>query len=238
MKIALASSFSTSNDIMKNIETIKDLTIKIENNIDLVCFGEAFLQGFNALKWDYNVDKELAVNSSSHYINEIKVIAKNNNIGIGFGFFELLENAIFCSYMIINNKGEVVDIYRRVSIGWKEHEKTDHHYKEGNCFNVFSYNGHKIITALCGDLWYDDNVSKINEIDADIILWPLHVDYSLKQWNIEKNDYVIQTSKINKPILFVNNYSNSSLGGCYLFTNGMIEKELKLGKQGILICIV
>jgi hypothetical protein len=51
----------------------------------------------------------------------------------------------------------------------------------------------------------------------------------------EFNDYILQTSKINTPVLMINNFSKTSKGGCYSFIDGKVDRELPLGEEGFLI---
>lgn len=44
-----------------------------------------------------------------------------------------------------------IDLFHRVSIGWKEYTQTDGHYCEGKHFNAFEYEGKRFAVALCGD---------------------------------------------------------------------------------------
>lgn len=50
MVIGLVSSLNIDNDIEYNVEQIRNYSEKAkENSIDLICFGESFLQGFECL---------------------------------------------------------------------------------------------------------------------------------------------------------------------------------------------
>lgn len=57
MKIALASQVSEIN-IEINFKLIKSIMIELKQKVDLICFGEAFLHGFDALSWNYEQDKK------------------------------------------------------------------------------------------------------------------------------------------------------------------------------------
>ena len=234
MKIALASQLS-DNNINNNFELIKNSMIELKNQVDLISFGEAFLHGFGALSWNYQQDKEIAISIESDYIKEIQIVANHNKIAVSFGFYEIFENSIFCTYIVIDNNGKIINHYRRVSPGWKEITKCDNNYKEGRDFSTFNYMGKEIIVAVCGDLCYDKNIDYINKIDKDFILWPLHIDYKIEQWENEFSDYLFQTSKLKKTVLMINNISKTSYGGCYFFENGKVIKELIMGKEGFLI---
>lgn len=66
MKIGLASKEFINKDIEKNTNTIIETMIEAkENNANMICFGEAFLQGFDSLSWNYEKDKEMALSLSS-----------------------------------------------------------------------------------------------------------------------------------------------------------------------------
>lgn len=237
MKIALISEKFIDRDIQHNLSKIQYHANDLSGKVDLICFGEAYLQGFDALSWNYDTDRLIALSNQSEIINSIKKIAKDNQIGISFGYFELDDNteSIYCSYMVIDALGECIDHYRRVSIGWKEYKKTDKRYKEGKDFHAFTYLGKRIVVGLCGDLWYGKNIKKINQIDKDFVLWPLHIDYTMEMWNREKVLYEKQSSKINAPVLMVNNISKTSDGGAYYFMDGKLKKALEMGKTGSLI---
>lgn len=42
-----------------------------QGKVDLLCFGEAYLQGFDSLCWDYTIDKEMAVGLNSETTNQL-----------------------------------------------------------------------------------------------------------------------------------------------------------------------
>jgi len=234
MKIALASQFSNDKK-EENFELIIRIIVELKGQVDLICFGEAFLQGFDALCWDYKKDEEIAINLRSKYLTDIKTAAKEHKISVSFGFYEVFEESIYSSYIVIDHSGEILHHYRRVSIGWKEVTKCDGHYKEGKAFSTFEFMGRNILVAVCGDLWHEKNIDAINNIEKDIILWPLHIDYSIEQWETSLNDYLIQTSKLKQPVLMINNLSKTSYGGCYYFKGGKIIKELTMENTGFLI---
>src|SRR5690554_4429263 len=105
MKIALASQLSDKN-INNNFEFLKNTMMELKDQVDLISFGEAFLHGFDALSWDYQKDKEIAICVESDYIKDIQIVAKYNKISVSFGFYEIFEDSIFCSYIVIDKNGE------------------------------------------------------------------------------------------------------------------------------------
>lgn len=64
MKIGLASYECRMNDIGFNLKQIEKAIVE-SKDADLVCFGEAFLQGFAAVTSDYEMDIKMAVEQDS-----------------------------------------------------------------------------------------------------------------------------------------------------------------------------
>ena len=53
-------------------------------------------------------------------IREICSMAKEYTIAVSFGFIEKDGDVFFSSQMTIDKNGQIIDLYRRVSPGWKE----------------------------------------------------------------------------------------------------------------------
>ncbi|WP_243449027.1 nitrilase-related carbon-nitrogen hydrolase [Clostridium perfringens] len=121
MKIGLASKEFINKDIEKNTDTIiKSMIEAKENNAHMICFGEAFLQGFDSLSWNYEKDKEIALSLSSLPIKTLCDYAKKIGICVSFGYIENYKGLLYCSYITINENGEIINNFKRVSPGWKE----------------------------------------------------------------------------------------------------------------------
>lgn len=241
MKIALASLGFIDKDIIYNKNVIIN-TLKIfSNKVDIVVFGEAFLQGFDALTFKYNEDLNMVLSINSNIIKEIEDACKIYNISVSFGFFEKLNNDFYSSQITIDSSGKIINIYRRVSIGWKEKYATKE-YKEGKSFNTFLFENKTITIGLCGDLWYDENIDIINKLNPDIVLWPVYTDYNYNEWNTNiKYEYLEQASKINAEVLLVNSYCknkndiDTAKGAALYISNKEIKDEVPSGKEDILI---
>ncbi len=78
--------------------------------------------------------------------------------------------------------GDIVDVFRRVSEGWKE-SCADAHYKEGDSFHTFEYLNTKISIGLCGDLLDEEYASHMKMLDADMVIWPVYTDFNFDEWN-------------------------------------------------------
>lgn len=241
MKIALASVGFITNDTAYNLEKIKTLIEKYASEVDLILFGESFLQGFECLSWDYTKDVNIAVHQDSELINDIRAMCEINRVSVSFGYIEKDENNLYSSQLTIDKNGETVDNFRRVSIGWKE-PIADFHYVEGKGFGQFTYLDKTVSVALCGDLWYEGNCIQMKNLDSDIVLWPVYTDFDSQEWNESmKYEYAEQAEKCGNKVLYVNSYcldQNSqgiARGGAALFSQGKIESEIPAGIEGVLV---
>lgn len=242
MKCALAAVGFINEDIENNKNTIIETMINWSGKASVVIFGEAFLQGFYGANFVEEHDAGIAVSKNSQVIGEIRSAAKEYAVAVSFGFIEKDQDYFYSSQITIDKNGEVLDLYRRVSPGWKECFAGEK-YREGSNFHTFLFKGKKVGIALCGDLWDDDNICKINALNPDVIWWPVYTDYNFNEWNNSvKNEYAEQVSKLSAPILYVNSLcidkadeEEIAKGGAVLFDGGTIKEEIASGKGGILI---
>lgn len=238
--IALAAVGFKNGDIQYNKNRITDTVQKYRGKADMVLFGETFLQGFDSLSWEYEKDKQIAVSFDDQIINEIREIAQRNNIAVSFGYIEKEGESLYSSQLTIGENGEIIDNYRRVSVGWKE-PIADSHYREGESFHVFNYLGRKFSVGLCGDMWDDGNVEKMKALQADIVLWPVYTDFNYDEWNKTiKMEYAEQAALFCKSVLYVNSVCldkeeyEIARGGAAYFENGIIMSETPAGEESIL----
>ena len=201
--------------------------------VDLLCFGEAFLQGFDALCWDYEVDKTIALDLSSDIITQLQNWTIHYGISLAIGYIEKVGEKLYSSYVVISD-GRIICNYRRISKGWKEYAKTDNHYCEGNETKTFCLCGKDIMIALCGDLWdYPDRFKT-----ESLLIWPVYVDYTVDEWNTEGlNEYATQASLVARDVLMINPIDNEPLnhGGSFHFQEGQIVSRLPFDQEDILL---
>lgn len=227
MKIALASARIADGDIQFNLSQMERYMKEAKaNDAELVCFGEAFLQGFNALSWRYEEDRKIALSTSSAAFLQIKRWSKTIGIDVSFGYNESEGACIYSSCALISD-GEIVHNYRRISRGWKEYEKTDEHYREGEGVETFVYKGKKCAIGLCGDLWEYPEKFALGE---DILFWPVYVCWTKEEWeNGGKIEYAQQAKLCGADVLYINSVcEGDAFGGAARFTDGKIRNELPI----------
>ena len=234
MKIALASAKFINNDIAYNLQQMEIFARRAKDNeADLICFGETFLQGFDSLCWNYEKDKDIAVKLSSPYIQKLCQLSCQIGIDFMFGFIEREDDKLYSSYALISN-GQIIHNYRRISKGWKVSRLTDEHYQEGNLIQPFEYHGKQCLVTLCGDLWEDPDRFNLGQ---DILFWPIYVNFSVDDWQQNLlDDYTQQAGKISSNVLMINSLSQNpdAFGGCFHFRDKTLLDFLPYGQEGLL----
>ena len=242
MKIALASAPVKNRNIEFNMQAMIDAMNKASGQAEVILFGESVLQGFDCLCWDYETDKHMAVAITDAPIHRMREAAKQCGIAVSFGFIERIDDILYSSQIFIDADGEILTVFHRVSIGWKEYSKTDDHYREGKHFEKFCYGGKSFAIGLCGDLWTDGRPEEMKALNADVVLWPVWCDYKADEWNnIIKHEYAEQAGLCGDSVLLVNpccadpDAPDVASGGLAYFRNGRIVSELSAGNSGTMI---
>ena len=241
MKCALAAVGFINENVLHNKKVIIDSMIKYAGRADIILFGEAFLQGFYGARFHPEQDETIAIGKDDSIIKEICSVARQYSVAVSFGFIEKAGEIFYSSQITIDSNGQILDLYRRVSPGWKE-EFAGERYREGKEFHIFDFNEKKIAVGLCGDLWFDENVEAINVLQPEVIFWPVYTDYNYEEWNTAvKYEYAEQAGKLSGKVLYVNSVcldkeeEEIARGGAVLFEKGCIVKEIPSGEENVLL---
>lgn len=232
MRIGLVSYRCRNRDISFNMSQIELAMKRSAGKADVLCFGEAFLQGFDALCWDYETDRSYAVDLSSAAIAQLRGWTLQYGISLTVGYIEKEQDRLYSSCLVLS-EGEIIHNYRRISKGWKESSKADEHYCEGKETGPFYLNGRRIKLALCGDLW--DFPERFQT--EDLLIWPVYVDYTVAEWNSGAlEEYAAQAAQAAEDVLMVNPISSDPVnhGGSFYFHKGKTAAGLPFDEEEIL----
>lgn len=242
MKIALAGAAFRNNDVPFNLAQIRRYMAEAKaQDAELVCFGEAFLQGFDAFSWAYEKDRGVAVSVEDEAFQQLIRASAEAEIDLLFGFLERDGDRLYSSCALLGG-GRLIHLYRRLSVGWKESTRTDDHYREGDAAELFEYRGKKCLIALCGDLW-DDTAPRFQK-GQELTFWPVYIDFTHEEWYGEENErrqYAEKAAEFGGDVLLINcvddppSGDSPALGGCFHFAGGKIAAEWPLGSEGMLV---
>ncbi len=235
MNIILCSSKFINGDINYNkSQIINQLKKPAHNKIDFIFFGETYLNGFDSLTWDYFEDEKISgiTMDTVKYLGEM---AKKYSKGLGFGYFEFVNQSIYSSYIVYDSMGNILCNYRRISKGWRFGYVDTNHYKEGNVIGEFIYREKHFGISLCGDLWDDSLQNELLNKNFDVLVWPVYIDYKPDIWESKvKLEYIIRSKEVASKVLFINSISgNATSGGTYYLSDGELIEETKMSKDQI-----
>ena len=233
MRIGLVSFRCENKNTSFNMSQIERAMRETEGKVDLLCLGEAFLQGFDSLCWDYEADKQVALEHSSKEINQLRRQTIQYGVSLVVGYIEKDREKLFSSCMVLSD-GEIIHNYRRISKGWKECSKTDDHYCEGTDTSSFRLHGKDMKLALCGDLW--DFPEKFRT--DHLLIWPVYVSFSLEEWNSGiLDEYAVQAALAANDTLMINpiDYEPVNHGGSFYFQDSQVVKKIPFDEEQILI---
>lgn len=233
MRIGLASFVCKNKNISFNMTQMERAMREAQGKVDLLCFGEAFLQGFDSLCWDYAIDKEMAVELNSETICQLRTWSKAYGVPLLTGYIEKEKECLYSSCVVIED-GQILYNYRRITKGWRDFWKAEAHYKEGDKAGKFIFHNHEIGLALCGDLWDCPEKFRTNHL----LIWPIYVNFTAQEWDRQEMEaYVKQASSAAKHVLMVNpiDHKPRNHGGAFHFCNGEIVDRLPFDQEGILI---
>lgn len=233
MRIGLVSYRCENRNTIFNMSQIELAMKRSEGKVDLLCFGEAFLQGFDALSWDYEADKAIALEQSSETIAQLQKWTMQYGISLSTGYIEKDQEKLYSSCVVISD-GAIIHNYRRISKGWKEYWKTDGHYCEGNETGTFRLYGKDMELALCGDLWEVPDRFRTKHL----LIWPVYVNFTPEEWDHGVLDeYAAQAFLAASDVLMINPIDDEPVnhGGSFHFHNGQTAAKIPFDQEGILI---
>ena len=100
MKIGLATYKFINKDIEFNISQIEK-ALQSSKKLDMLCFGEAFLQGFDAFNWSFDNDKNIAISKDANIMKRLEKLSRDYNTDLAFGYLEIDGEDLYSSYAII-----------------------------------------------------------------------------------------------------------------------------------------
>ncbi len=176
MKIKVtASQFrSIKGDPVSNINKALDLAnLAVSENSNIFLLQELFQTEYfcstqNPKFFDY------AISFPDNNIFEIfSNFCKKNNIIMPFSFFEKHGQSYFNSLVLINNKGDLSEVYRKSHIPDGPGYNEKFYFTPGNTgFKVFKTDYGKIGCGICWDQWFPECARAMTLLGADILFYP------------------------------------------------------------------
>jgi len=174
--------------------------------IDLICFPESCIYGFNYDELSKAEEEEL-----ERQVSFFREIAKLNDINVIAGLVEKDEGNYFNTAMAFDTKGKILHKYRKNYL-WSEEKKF---FTPGSSYDVFELEGWNIGLGLCADLGFPEFSRALALEGADFLIFPSawREPYD-RLWNLmltaraaENQAYVLGINAIGSK----NNYCGNSI---------------------------
>jgi len=242
-KVALVSLWATSDTERSFSAMTGAVKQASKEECLLVCFPECALSGLPEAD-DYESDIELAVEIPGKTTDEMAVLAKEYNLCISAGLLEREDEKLYDTAVLFNDKGEIILKYRRINPKWHSPNVPKDLYVEGSELNTISTRFGVLAFAICGDMFDDSVVAKIQRAKPDYLIIPLSrsfSNYSRDWWEKEEKwVYTQQVAQMGITSFLMNSFETEgkwpSFGGSMVVSSeGQIIAETPTGEPSFLV---
>jgi len=227
MKIAIISNRITE-DIKQNQDRILHLaTEAVASGAEFILFPETAATGL-VISGIHEDDFKISEAIPGPRNEQWRRFSEEHGTYFGAGLIEREENKIFDSAVLFNPSGELILHYRRNDQAWHSPDDDPSIYCEGNQIPVADSPIGKLAFLICGDLWNDEIVRKLNAKKPNHLLYIFARDIEPREevrsiWNSEFQAYKERWEKTNSNVLAVNLLSDihdfGSIGGAWYIDN-------------------
>ena len=175
MKFALFQGSSDLADTQSNLAKIATIAKSAATQgAELVMFPELFLTGYDLRERT----RRVAESKDGSSFVAISKIAIEHNIGILYGYPELVGDDCFNSAQFVSPAGESISNYRKLHL-FGPHEKAQ--FVEGDAIKLVDFAGLKIGILICYDVEFPEMVRRLALAGADMIAVPTAIDPPYKE---------------------------------------------------------
>lgn len=140
-----------------------------EAGAELIVLPETCLLGLE-ISGRVEEDWQLCLQKDSEEFQSILDCAREHRIKICFGFLEYEQGCIFDSAAFISSEGKLLEVYRRISIGWMIPGVDEEHYLRGKVLPTIEIDGLKLGLLICGDLCEEELIAELESRKLDLCL--------------------------------------------------------------------
>ena len=235
-------------DHQKNLDAILGLTEKAAmSGAELVLFPEAALSG---LINNDNPEHDLPLGQTipGPATSALATLCDKHDLWLGIGLLERDGHRLYDSAVLIDGTGRVALKYRRNQPQWHGRKANPSVYCEGSEIGRACTPFGSLAFLLCGDLFDDNIVARVEKLKPDFLLFPFarcFSDGSFDQhrWDTDEiPEYAARVKLVGAPTLMVNYVADADLpddnsfGGAFVISaQGKVIASKPLGKQGILM---
>lgn len=246
MRAALIVNRVTANREHNLQGVLAGISRAAQTGAELVMFPEAALTGL------VNNDRPardlgFGVGIAGPEVRAITGLVQANRVSVAFGLLERAGSRLFDAALLLDRDSPEPFAYRRVSPGWHGKRAPLRVYGAGTEVNLRSTRLGTFAFLVCGDLFDDGLVARVNSLTPDWLLVPMwrcfkDGSHTQRRWDAEEMPvYVERVRKAGSTTLIVNGLSErhlagGSFGGAWVIApDGEVLASLPLGNPGMLV---
>jgi len=217
---------------------------------ELVLFPEAALTGLISSD-DPAHDLPLGRSIPGPETEALAQAACRHSVYVGTGLLERDSDSLYDSAILLGPSGELSLAYRRIQPQWHGRGADPEIYRQGDECRVIPTPFGKMGFLICGDLFDDDVVKRMRELEPDCVLFPISRNFSDASFDQEKWDreeepeYARRAGLLGCTVLMVDQLEDRELsdypsfgGAMVVSASGDIVARWPLAKKGILLADV
>lgn len=213
---------------------------------DLVVFCEAAVTGFGG---DGNPEHALALGEPvpGPATSALGYAARRLRLWIGFGLFERADGVLYDSAVLLDRRGALRQVYRRVDPHWHRADADLGVYRQGTDPVTVPTEFGVLALLICGDLFNDEVLGQLAARRPNVAVVPMARGFDADvaddaQWrDQEQAIYVSQVHKIGAASLIVNQLGGPpGTTGCFggalaVAADGTMLATWPLHTEGLLV---
>ena len=220
ISVAIYQGSAENGNVHANLDKMKE-QIKAAKKLgaDVIVFPELFTTGYFLSR---ELMRELAEKKNGRFFSELSACARENDIGVLYGYPELSEDLVYNSAQFLDKSGNSLENYRKAHLWTLEDNSIEFMFTPGDKLSsVFEFCGVKIGLCICYDVEFSETVRCLALRGADVVLCPTAVaDYERFAEEAKfTNTSVLATRAFDNGIyLAFVNYSGQGFAGgsrCY-----------------------
>lgn len=244
--VALEIQPSPASNLARMVEWSNRLA---DQGTQLIVFPEASLTGLVNTD-DPDHDLELGAPLPGPVTDVLGRVARGRGIHIAFGLLERHRDRLFDTAVLLDEQGDVVLRYRRITPGWHGRLADPSVYGQGYDLPVARTSLGRFACLLCGDLFDDEVADRAHDLPIDWLLFPLWrcVDDNASArtvWAAEEEAvYAERVARVGCTTFMVNALADARMcggafGGAWVRApDGSARAQLEIGEPGALVADV
>lgn len=244
MRAALAIHLVTSDravTLQRVVQLIRDAS---DQGADLAMFSETSVTGFKATDHPEN-DLPLGEPIPGPTTNMVAALARERNIWVGLGLYELEHGVLYDSAVLISPDGTIHLKHRRSDGRWHFRNADPSVYGSGTSLEAVETPWGSMAFLLCGELMSATHIEDVSQLAPTYLLVPFARGYDEdapndKAWFEQNLPWYAEQARKAGTITLMTNHLDSDdscgFGGAVAFDReGNVLASMPLHEEGLLV---